>query len=382
MARNIVNKDTKVGIITFHNTSNYGAALQTFATISAIQQLGFDAEIIDYSNKYRNSKYSGGKRIYESIVNKKFKQAAKYLVVLPGIIIRNHEFGKFHNSFIKKSDIQYKGEKFLEKDTLKYDAVVSGSDQIWNYKNNGCDFNFLLEFVNDKVKKVAYSSSFGLIELPTELRSRYKNCLKRFDCISVREKTAVDLVKSLTGRSPFLAIDPVLLHERKFWANMSGKIEFEQDAFDFYYLNDNVHRSSDIFSLIEGSRRREKISVGAFLVSDFFDSMIHIKNHVGPQSFISYVEKARFVFTTSFHAVVFCLIFNTPFYVFMSGDKGRDSRLIQILDTFGLLDRALQRDRMPEFPNAFVDFEKFNRLWKELRDESLLFIDKALEKAT
>ena len=38
----------KVGIITIVKVNNYGAELQAFATQKALQQMGYDVEIIDY----------------------------------------------------------------------------------------------------------------------------------------------------------------------------------------------------------------------------------------------------------------------------------------------------------------------------------------------
>ena len=86
----------KVGIITFHNTSNYGAALQTFATLSLLKQLGFKAEIIDYSNIKRDRIYSPLYRFLSLIKQKQFIKAVATLLAFPGIIKRNREFLKFY----------------------------------------------------------------------------------------------------------------------------------------------------------------------------------------------------------------------------------------------------------------------------------------------
>ncbi len=40
----------KVGILTFQNANNYGAALQAFALCSTVRKLGYSAELIDYKN--------------------------------------------------------------------------------------------------------------------------------------------------------------------------------------------------------------------------------------------------------------------------------------------------------------------------------------------
>lgn len=38
----------KIGILTFHRTTNFGSLLQTYGLFKKIENLGYDCEIIDY----------------------------------------------------------------------------------------------------------------------------------------------------------------------------------------------------------------------------------------------------------------------------------------------------------------------------------------------
>ena len=371
-------KDINLGVLTFHNTSNYGAALQAFATIAVLQEQGFSVEIIDYSNRYRNSKYSGSRRIYEQFKQGNILQALKLFLSWPGIITRNYKFRKFYHNHLILSKAKYYDSDSLKRHAQNYDAIIAGSDQIWSHKNNGLDFNYLLEFVPNNVKKISYSSSFGLVQIPNGLEDKYSFLLNRIDFTSVREETGQNLVKKLTGKLPFLAVDPVLLHDNIFWDNISDKVKFKAREYDLYYLNDNCHWNSSIFKTIKIPKRQIKVCLGSFKLSSVFDSSFYVRNADGPASFITYIKKARIVYTTSFHALVFCLIYNVPFYVFMSGNAGRDSRLIQILSTFDLLDRAVYKDKIPQSPCNAVDFTHFNEHCHELRDNSKMFIYNAV----
>ena len=51
----------KVGIITIVKVNNYGAELQAFATQKALQQMGYDTEIIDYLF-YKNPRHKATRR--------------------------------------------------------------------------------------------------------------------------------------------------------------------------------------------------------------------------------------------------------------------------------------------------------------------------------
>ena len=372
----------KVGIITFHNTSNYGAALQAYATFSALKEQGYDAEIIDYSNKYRDKKYSILYRITDQLTAGNLLQAIKTMVASPGIYGRNFQFKSFYRQFYKVSKNKYRNSPQPVIDAKDYDVVIAGSDQIWSYKNNNYDYNFLLEFVPNNIRKISYASSFGLTEIPDQLKHKYKTLLSRMDFISVRERTGVDIVSDLIGKTPYLAIDPVLLHSRKFWSNMASKIKFKPQSYDLYYMNDNSYRNHPIFANDMNISKFPKVSIGSFKMSDFINITTHIRNHTGPNSFLSYIMNARVVYTTSFHALVFCLIFNVQFYVFLSGDKGRDSRLLQILTTFNLVDRAIVKDKANELINKSIDFTNFNNRWPLMREECKQFLKNAINEQT
>ncbi len=47
----------RVGILTFHRTTNYGAVLQTYALQNYLQRLGVDAEVIDYTSETLRERY-------------------------------------------------------------------------------------------------------------------------------------------------------------------------------------------------------------------------------------------------------------------------------------------------------------------------------------
>ena len=41
----------RIGLLTFHDTTNFGSWLQTYALYEKVRQLGYNAEIIDYRCK-------------------------------------------------------------------------------------------------------------------------------------------------------------------------------------------------------------------------------------------------------------------------------------------------------------------------------------------
>lgn len=369
----------RVGVITFHNASNYGAALQAYATIEALSNMGYEAEIINYSNKYRSRKYSAIFRFLEFIRRKDIFGAFKIIVVSPGVFIRNVSFCLFYNKYLKVSRVKYTTTKQLKNTSFCYDAVIAGSDQIWSYINNGGDFSYLLDFLQEPILKISYASSFGMSEIPIELIDKYDKCLTDFNFLSVREKKGFDIIKKLTGRVPFIALDPVLLHDASFWSKIAQEPDFAHKSFDLYYLNDNAYRSHQLLKESYFDSEVKKINIGSFSLKDLIDKNLILRNATGPRSFIGYIKNARVVFTTSFHAVVFCLIFNTPFIVYLSGNEGRDSRILHILYEYDLSDRAISKNDGASVDLFQISFSKFNNSWVERRSECIDFLITALD---
>lgn len=367
----------KIGVITFHDASNYGAALQAYATQQAISDLGYDAEIINYSNEYRLSKYSPWSRFSSAVRSKRYLYAVAVLFFAPGILLRNRAFRGFYKRFLNLSGPRIESKCKLEAAATRYDVIIAGSDQIWSYKNNGRDFSYLLEFAGLGAKKFSYASSFGLTEIPEDLLLSYKKCLTRLDSISVREKKGVELVEKLIGRKANLVLDPVFLHGRDFWLERSLAVR-EKD-FVLFYMNENRFNRKMLACLKSFGVDKKIVSIGSLALADIFRGNYKVKNADGPQKFISYIYSADIVITTSYHAVVLCLIFNKPFYVLVSGDDGRDARILQVLEDYHLLDRAIYIEtRLRDFSYQ-IDFSCFNDAWPHRRDYSLKFIGSSIE---
>lgn len=83
-----------------------------------------------------------------------------------------------------------------------------------------------LNFADDKVKKLSYAASFGCKEWEYT-KEQEKTCLrlaKRFDAISVREASAVDLCKNHFGVDASLVLDPTLLLNREDYEKVCNNI--------------------------------------------------------------------------------------------------------------------------------------------------------------
>ena len=189
----------KIGLLSFHNAANYGAAMQAYALQTFIEQCGYECEYLDYVNHTRKTSYSMSYHIYESLKNRKIAAAVKYLIGSPFMELRKYRFNRFYKTHLKLSKQRYSNAEEAKSWNSQYDKFIVGSDQVWCAENNGNDTAFLLSFVDEENKKISYSSSFGIPEIPYYLKDDYINCLKNIRFLSTREQFGCDLIKKLTN---------------------------------------------------------------------------------------------------------------------------------------------------------------------------------------
>ena len=111
----------------------------------------------------------------------------------------------------------YVGYEALHEGSKKYDAVVVGSDQVWTPLSLPTKF-FNLLFVDDKVRKVAYASSFGVSSIPGFQQKATGAFLDRFHAIGVREQSGKKIVDSLSHQTATVVADPTMLLDHREWS--------------------------------------------------------------------------------------------------------------------------------------------------------------------
>jgi len=187
----------KVGLLTFHNTLNYGAALQAYALQEAIKNIGADCEIIDYRNKYIEDSYNILSHVKKALKKRNMRLAIKCCVASLFMKLRKQRFSRFYNEHLSLTSKHFTSSRELESLNREFDKFVVGSDQVWNYNIARSDFAYFLNFVHENNKKIAYAPSFGLTAIPNDLKNAYIDNLKRIRYLSVRESYGAQLIKGL-----------------------------------------------------------------------------------------------------------------------------------------------------------------------------------------
>ena len=343
----------KIGIMTIHNSPNYGACLQAYALWKYISLHGHACEII---NLYRphQAEYVKSKRFHPMRQGNGLMAKAKHLVksvlgigkAKPGGSLYSDKakvkFDEF-NSQIKLSK-PYTGIDELYADPPEYDLYISGSDQLWNPTQPYCLEPYFLTFTPAGSKKISYATSIGITDLTENEKRKFKSWLSSYTAVSVREKQAKALLESFTGKSDIKQVpDPTFLLDIEHWKSLAIPPENK----DKYMLLFTLNWSQQLlgYSLKLSLESGLKLVVLAQKQPEYAGYDYIPVTDAGPKEFIGYIENADMVITDSFHCTVFSIIMGAKnFYTYISPSNGRGSRITDLLDSFGLQNHLLNPD--------------------------------------
>lgn len=319
-----------IGIMTFHRAINYGAILQAYALNCVLNKLGADVKIIDYLSPSISSRHKLMRPSLNPIDLYRYLRYSKTV---------NAKFEHFQ-LFLDKMNLSSKASSFDELNKLSesMDAVICGSDQVWNTEITNQDFHYFLDFVPHSVKKIAYAASFGQTQIPKSIDKTIGGYLRRFDSISVREDSGAELVDKLIGKRPDVVLDPTILLSKEEWR----KLRSHEELPERYILVYSVGEIEKLFPTATEISNKTGLPLVVFSHREYssLSNTFYIKT-AGPTGFIDAFDRADYVITNSFHGTAFSVIFRKKFLVQTrtvdtSKGLGINSRIITLLEKTGL----------------------------------------------
>ena len=368
----------KVALISFHNAYNYGAVLQAYSLQEAVSLLGYDCEYIDYQNKARKHSYNTIEQAKKTWKNGNKKRALKLLIGTPLMSLRKKNFNEFLKTRIRRTAEVYHSSEEAARLNSQYDKFIVGSDQVWNLKHNGKDMAYFLDFINDDDKKISYASSFGMLKVLDEKLSEYKEALNSIEYLSTREMSGVNLIKEITGRDAHLVLDPVFLTDAQQWKSLIP-IRKNKKPYVFFYTN-RSHQIKDFYDIGKEYKNFESHVLSTHMgIKDLLNPKVHSRSTISPEEFLWEINNATLVVTASFHCLVFSIIFRKPFIAILTGDKGKDERLLNLLEITGLTSRILTDEMKKEEISLDIDWENVYMRLKPYLEHSKKFLKLSLE---
>lgn len=377
-----MNMKRTVGLLTLDSrVYNYGGILQEYALWKSIEDMGYSCEIIDYDLTSEVYTFSIKRSILNLSLKKildkvgKIKKKEKESIDITGIITnRKKLFDDFRSNMKYSNRMSYSDLFELQK---SYSSVVCGSDQIWNP-----DYNvpsFFLTFVNKPTKAVIYAASIGKALLTGHQLLVYKNLMKSIDFISVREKSAQQLLKGYTDKKIELVLDPTLLLSRDTWILFANQVNGMKDKYVFCYFLENNSEKREPACQYAKENNLQLIAIpylhGSY--SEIDSNMSNEELDIGPKEFLNLIFNAECVLTDSFHACVFSIIFDIKFRVFgrQSGNYNMNTRVETLLSYFDLNDCLIEPS---DLKMNISKLKKSEKEFLKLKECSLRYLRDAL----
>ncbi len=335
----------KIGIITHYFKSlNYGGNLQAFALTIFLKSLGYDAEQLCFNIFFKRKKEKKSFlircfcfAIYKiSSAFKNIYSCNKQAAIASDLEKRKLCIFNFNKNCIPHSTNEYDLNNISEANNF-YESFITGSDQVW-HPNNFCSA-YLLNFVSSKKKKISYAASIAKANLTNEELQTLTSNIASFNAISVRENDSAKILNEKCYQNVFCAVDPIFLLSTTQWDDIAKPYLIKSPYLLTYFLGDNIHART---LAKEFARKHNLLLVvmpylnGSFRKCDwkYGDKQIF---DVGPEHFISLIKNASYIFTDSFHASAFSLLYKKELFVFprlenKSGDMS--NRIVSLLELF------------------------------------------------
>lgn len=382
----------KIGILTQPLHKNYGGLLQNYALQQVLKGMGHEVETIDHSFSIKISwvhqKLSKIKaRLLHILFPKRYK-SVKYLPTAKEIKIIRANTNYFIEKYISRTTILQSIQEFDDiAKSNKYDAYVVGSDQCWRPGYNG---SFLLEMFlsfaenQTNVKKIAYAASFGTDEweFTPERTIQCAALIKKFDLITLREASGIELCKKHLGVDATHVLDPTMLLNKEDYIKLVENEKEPQSKGDlFYYILDPSDEKKTLIKDIAA-----KNGLTPFTVMPKYQAENRTKEDVKKRiedcifpsvtSWLRGFMDAEMVVVDSFHGAVFSIIFNKPFWVIANAERG-NARFESLLGLFGLEDRMISLGEEVDWKKE-IDWKRVNDIRQKEKERSLGLLKEVL----
>lgn len=351
----------KIGILTFHRAHNYGAVLQCYALQETFRKMGHEVWVINYKQPFIEKTYSVFclEKFLRYVYHLNFNTALEYLRDIAARIKRRNNYVSFRNYYLQMTPTC-----LADNIPSNFDFYVLGSDQIWNSKlTGGIDPIYWGQFhrrIDSNI--ISYAVSTSLDDF-NRINDEYVfKRLSEINAISVREKSFRNL---LSKRYPSFdlkeCLDPTLIADKDIWNNIISE-KYKDKHYVLIYqarpYKPNLSLLNDKAKILSRKYNLDIVDLSS--------------GSYTPQDFVSLFRYATCVITTSFHAVVFSILFERQLYAITLND-GHDGRYVDMLLSLSLEDVIVSPDFIPDLHS--IDYSGVNGLLDKLKTKSISFLE-------
>lgn len=345
-------QEQKIGILTFHRTTNFGSVLQTYGLYKKIETLGYLPEIIDY----RCPAIERREQLERTSHIRSIKGLAREIVYQPTIKRKGKELFRFEEENMRISNPYFPNN--VSDSEQFYSKIIVGSDIVWGMDITEGDETYFLNYIKENSKKYAFSSSVGHLK-PTERDLKVEALLKDFSQIAVREEDGASWVEAIVGYKPPVVCDPTMLLTVDEWEKIIPPKKIYAKYVLVYFDNDNHKCSRDAYEYAK------KNGLIPYFIN-YGRSRDGLKS-IRPTTlneFLGLVKYADTIFTSSYHGFLFSLYFHKRFVFYTRVHKSR------VLDLQNRLNLNRCGDDSLDFLNQEIDYLEIDKIIQEFRENS------------
>lgn len=385
---------TKIGILNLQQVDNFGCVLGAYAMQRVAQEItGAYVELIDYrpirkkhnivAKAMRAMKMSAVYGIASTI--KKYRSGIEFeqLIHQEGQKDRmsdperKRKFDAFRNKYFRRS----KPYTFIDKRYYpQYDVYLVGSDVVWLLNNLWMeDSPAMLSFTDGmNCRRISYAASLGDFSAQVGrkmlVKRLYRQGLRRFDAVSVREETSVSYLSSLYKGKIYCCLDPTLLLSLKDYEEIEQTSSASSpSSYIYVYM---LGGTGDFYNTANKISKKTGLPIVRCCDQiNGYENVAAEAEEDGPADFLSRIKNAELVITNSFHAVCFSLIYHKKFFVVRRNTQAYKTE--ELLKKLGLYERYLDMSNCNDVLKP-IDFEAVDRKLNNWRRESEAYLKKAL----
>lgn len=348
-----------VGIYGVWPGGNYGSVMTYYSLCRAIESLGYSVLMIE------KPRISEKDKPYPLIHSRRFAYE-HYKAISPMYLIKE-----------------------LPNLNKNCDTFVIGSDQVWNYGvNQWCGNSYYFDFAQKGKRLISYAASFGHSKsfTPAEKREEVSRLLARFTGVSVREKSAVSVLKREFGIEGTQVLDPVFLPEESVFEELIEQSSHkEKEKFLLSYILDPTPEIREALQYAANKKNLKLIHIldgipGTFAKNKEKMNMDHILEHVQTEDWLYYLKNCSFLITDSCHGASFAIRFHRPFLCIYNKQRGLD-RFLSLAEVFGLQSRFIPRAEMILKDDKLLedmDYSGVEKIMKYERERSMEWLAQKL----
>lgn len=379
MTTSLQASDRSVLIVTIQDNSNFGTYLQITALSTVLKDRHYQVELLNY---IRPNHTLFGK--FRALLGSEKRRSLLYRITRSAAAsITEAVSYRLLRSFLNKhvkSTRAYTSYSEIENSPPRASTYIAGSDQIWNSTyNEGIDKTYFLDFAPAGKKRIAYAASFGTTTLSEAEHGATKELIGKFDFVSLRESSGVDLVHQLGFRNAKMVLDPTFLLDNEEWRTLIPTRKFSERYLLIYTVESYIHAEL----IVAAQKIARRLGLKVFSVSPSIGNREHRKHidrtffFASMETFFALISQAEFVVAASFHGTAFAINLNKEFVSF--SPKKYSSRIESLLTLTGLKARIITS---AEFSDSDVfspiDYARVNTILRKEREQSLSYLETAL----